>query len=421
MNSCLCGYGLDSTYAVEGMPHVTKIIRKPRGVGVEMKALCDGETNIMLRLEIMEGVERQHAKQYHAQYGSGTSITLRLCQPWQGSGRTVIGDSAFASVKTLQALQCELGLFFMGMVKTASRCYSKAFFKKWYEDGWDPHPRRPIGSWITLKVILYCMYELSNYLIKQSYYSLTNNGAKDQPMYAVGWHDAKCKTIISNCGVTIKGNDSTRERHEIVSVAGLATTQIIKKVVMQPQMIENFFEYFSCIDIHDHLRQGSLRLEESWKTKTWWHRIFSTILGIIVTDCFYAHKYTNTHREVLTYTEFVDTLAYQLIFNDYFQRTRQRNHANDESNVDGENNVYAHQLGNLIDLPMYERIRGDPHKRARRRCKVCGEKTSFYCMQCSNTHDPNNPELVCLCPATTTCFVTYSHSNVLKNVVKLLP
>lgn len=42
---------------------------------------------------------------------------------------------------------------------------------------------------------------------------------------------------------------------------------------------------------------------------------------------------------------------------------------------------------------------------------VAKKKTLFYCMQCSNSHDPGNPELVCLCPATTTCFVVYKHSS----------
>jgi hypothetical protein len=37
-----------------GTPHVTKIKRKPRGVGVEFKNVCCGEKLIMLQLEIQE-------------------------------------------------------------------------------------------------------------------------------------------------------------------------------------------------------------------------------------------------------------------------------------------------------------------------------------------------------------------------------
>ncbi len=73
-------------------------------------------------------------------------------------------------------------------------------------------------------------------------------------MYAIGWHDAKLKTIISNKGVTTRGNDIVRERHRIVPLNGVVeTSTIIQKEIMLPHMIEAFFEYFSCIDIHDHL------------------------------------------------------------------------------------------------------------------------------------------------------------------------
>lgn len=54
-------------------------------------------------------------------------MTLRLVQPWFGSKRTVIGDSAFASFSTCVAL-LSMGLFFIGIVKTATSKFPKAFF-----------------------------------------------------------------------------------------------------------------------------------------------------------------------------------------------------------------------------------------------------------------------------------------------------
>ena len=41
--------------AVVGLPHVTKIARKPEGVGTESRTLSCGETKILLQLEIQEG------------------------------------------------------------------------------------------------------------------------------------------------------------------------------------------------------------------------------------------------------------------------------------------------------------------------------------------------------------------------------
>ena len=71
--------GAEGKYSAEGLPHVTKIARKPEGVGAEMKAVADGESNIMLRLDIMEGKERQAQKPFADIGSEGTAITLRLC------------------------------------------------------------------------------------------------------------------------------------------------------------------------------------------------------------------------------------------------------------------------------------------------------------------------------------------------------
>eukprot|EP00731_Ephydatia_muelleri_P015896 Em0009g320a len=64
-----------------------------------------GETKIMLQLEIQEGkVPMQEKKEY-----------------WSGSDRMVVADSAFASLKTAEALHKHGGLCFIGLVKTAHK------------------------------------------------------------------------------------------------------------------------------------------------------------------------------------------------------------------------------------------------------------------------------------------------------------
>ena len=124
--------GAEGKYSAEGLPHVTKIARKPEGVGAEMKAVADGESNIMLRLDIMEGKERQAQKPFADIGSEGTAITLRLCSPYFGSGRVIHADSAFSSVRTCLKLR-EHGLHFMGCVKTASRKFPKRYLAS-FED-----------------------------------------------------------------------------------------------------------------------------------------------------------------------------------------------------------------------------------------------------------------------------------------------
>lgn len=43
----------------DGIPRLTKIIRKPKGVGTEVKSLADGVVGIMLQMEICERKDAQ--------------------------------------------------------------------------------------------------------------------------------------------------------------------------------------------------------------------------------------------------------------------------------------------------------------------------------------------------------------------------
>lgn len=66
-----------------------------------------------------------------------------------------------------------------------------------------------------------------------------------------------------------------------MEVNGTRMTVTWEKQIKRPYLVEMFFKYFSVIDLHDHLRQGSLGLEKAWKTKTWWPGIFATIFGVV--------------------------------------------------------------------------------------------------------------------------------------------
>ena len=49
--------GKDGNYCSDGMPHVTKIKRKPKGVGAELKDAACSQTQVIIALEIQEGKE----------------------------------------------------------------------------------------------------------------------------------------------------------------------------------------------------------------------------------------------------------------------------------------------------------------------------------------------------------------------------
>ena len=100
---------------------------KPKGVGMECKNLAYVDTDIMLQMEIMSPKEEMKKRLHNARYGAGTSLLLRLCEPYKGSGRLLVDDSAFASVKSACALKTHLGMYFHGLVKTAHKFFPKKF------------------------------------------------------------------------------------------------------------------------------------------------------------------------------------------------------------------------------------------------------------------------------------------------------
>ena len=133
--------GKDGDFCSDGMPHVTRIERKPKGVGCELKDCADADTKVILQLEIQEGADVMADMEYMAEYKLvGTAQLLRLTKPWHGSGRAVSADSAFASVATAVACR-KNGLHFTGLVKTATRMYPKQYIDEveFQEIGDDNH------------------------------------------------------------------------------------------------------------------------------------------------------------------------------------------------------------------------------------------------------------------------------------------
>ncbi|XP_045778132.1 uncharacterized protein LOC123876048 [Maniola jurtina] len=220
-------------YFKDGMPAVMKIKRKPKGVGCEVKTACDSGTNIMIRMEINEGKESMSAKKWQRELGAGTATTLRLTEPWHGSGRIVVGDSWFASVKTAVELS-KVGLYFIGLVKTAHSFYPSS--------------------------------EMATRCPSHKGASVVSTAEKDSVhLIACAWRDKKIHTFVSTCGTTLPGQPSRKRRWDDDG------NQFFREVD-RPKLVEQYFDGAGAIDIHNHIRQDGLALEKAWGTHKWKHR-----------------------------------------------------------------------------------------------------------------------------------------------------
>jgi Transposase IS4 len=403
IDECMSAWrGRDSFECIFVLPHKTKIIRKPEGVGAELKSLCDGESGILLHLELMEGKEAQAAKEFCDRYPSSIAMTLRIVKKYFHTGITVHADSAFSSVACAVALRSR-GLFFMGCVKTASKRFPKSYLNNW---GNSPDVER--GSHKTL---------ISSILLENNV---------EAPIFAIGWKDLTIKNIVCTRGITaVQGDPSVRHRRRIIEMEYGHENDRYDLLIPRPQAIEMFYSCFSNIDVHDHYRQGSLAFERTWSTKTWWHRLFMTIFGMICTDAYFAYRLEWTNRNdgdrtgMLTYKDFLYRLAFQLI-HDGDGRRNLRRRRDDEEGDDNEGPVcfffifikfflcltlpstltQDHKLSTLKASGLYNHLNDEKNenKRAKRRCSVrkCGKRTAWYCISCSNLNLVP-PKIVCVC------------------------
>ncbi len=295
----------------KALPHTQKNPKKPKGVGCEMKVLADGETNIFLHLEIV----RQSSEHPDLKFAANNDATIKgltVKQPWHcavtlraaehyfDSHRTVIGDSAFASVLTAFWLYIA-GLNFIGIVKQCSKWYPKELLTSLF-DRMLPSERK--GKFRV------CVAEKN----------LHPGNRVPVKMNAVAWSSSSkmkvLKKIISTCGTTVEGSPHRKRGIEEIVLDGVTMKKEIHIPIARPKIVETLFASFSAVDIHDHYRQGILCMEPNWPTKNWRKRIFSTILGMHLTDAFLAYNYEcNLHGvEPLCFKVFVSKIAKDLIF-----------------------------------------------------------------------------------------------------------
>ena len=79
--------GKDGNVCSDGLPYVSKIEGKPKGIGTELKDAADSEKNwVIIQLEIQEGKEEMEKKEYMDVYKkAGTAQILQLTKPWHGA------------------------------------------------------------------------------------------------------------------------------------------------------------------------------------------------------------------------------------------------------------------------------------------------------------------------------------------------
>ena len=305
--------GKDGDFCSDGMPHVTRIDRKPKGVGCELKNSADADKKIILQLEIQEGAEVMNTKEYMSEYKlAGTALLLRLTKPWHGSGRAISADSAFASVTTAVACR-KNGMHFTGLVKTATRMFPKLYL--------DEVEFKELGD-VTL-----------------------TSSVEGHNIMAHAWGDKVRKCFVSTHSTTFPGKPSNKRRWiEMLDEDGeeVGQTEVFNKTVKRKKIVESYFDATSIIDINNHMRQGGLALETAWRTQSWTNRVVATVLGIVETDAYLLYKKFHPGSSMLSHSDFTEAVAKALLM-----QISIGTQANHRTRLESEN---EHLLHNFVPL-----------------------------------------------------------------------
>lgn len=355
--------GKDQRYGKRGCPQTIHIIRKPKPVCMEIKNLACCTSGIMMAMEVVAPKKEMAQREYHSTYGSGTSLLLRLAKPWKGSGRLVVADSAFASVKTAVALKNHLGLYFHGLVKTAHRKFPKKYLNELEIEKRGDH------------VVLVTREE-------------------EVDLIAVSWNDGKKhkktgktikKNIIASCGTTLP-SAAHRKRRWHVGTDGYA--KLFFKDIPRPQIVAEYYQGAQKIDVHNHYRQGrhGVALEQR-ATNRWDMRFFQTFLGIIEVDAFLAYKRWCPGKTSVSHVDFLRELIQDLLCNK--EGCAHNAPVLRPRPAESEAGSIVHKIVPNRFAP-YFAPKVATHTAAGKkiycalRCRTCGKNCSFHCAECSN-------------------------------------
>ena len=82
--------------------------------------------------------------------------------------------------------------------------------------------------------------------------------------------------------------------------------------VARPQVVSTYFEFSNQTDLHNQSRQFDLALEKRWVTQDGFFRLFITMLGMTVVDCWKLMKSKQKLKKRYPLLEFADCLALEL-------------------------------------------------------------------------------------------------------------
>ena len=292
----------------------------------------DTATGCLLFLEIQEGKVPMRKKKFMPEAGPTAGTSLRLVEGSEYTGQAVLerveaqnqgsmrslvcADSWFGSVKLVESLKC---MYREPRAPTARdpRTYALCVDKERGNNPLSPECICSIKSNTSCFPHAQLKKEMKNfpsgaYLVMECMAPGTNVN-----LVAIAYKYNSKKTLLF-----AMSRDAETTEPGLPYVARYANEHgnVRERRVLRPRCLSIYFRAANLIDMHNHLRQGVLRLEMHWKTPNPWFRLISTIIGTTVVDCFLATKFhLGAQQKPVSggVEHFADCLAWDLTHNQF--------------------------------------------------------------------------------------------------------
>ena len=84
------------------------------------------------------------------------------------------------------------------------------------------------------------------------------------------------------------------------------------QLVRQPAILANYFKYSNRVDMHNQAQKFDLALEKKWITHEAYYRLYTTMVGITITDTWKILKKKDASHSSIT--KFADILAHEMLY-----------------------------------------------------------------------------------------------------------
>ncbi|NBX97432.1 hypothetical protein EBQ81_01010, partial [bacterium] len=242
-----------------GPVHLTYIPRKPSPLGVMFKVTCCSESGILLHAELVEGAVVDGQKRYVTEYRATTACTLRLTEPWWATGRVVIADAWFGSVRTVEEL-LDVGLYAIVCVKQGCAGFPRAALRE-------------------------VLKQRGDVAFFEATVGIDKGGRKEfKKVYAGGHMDKQPLIVCFSTGTTLPGEKKVRHRSK------LQQGEVVKAqyTLEQPQVHALYRKYFNAVDLFNKASGQPGTLPDVWKTKKAYRRLFAATVAWIETNAMLA-------------------------------------------------------------------------------------------------------------------------------------